>query len=90
MSPFKDKEPPSITADMTILDVVSMYRETEAVFKEYDRKASACLCCQALFDPLKEVAERYGLDLDQLLTDLEVISRGTEEGGGLECGPASG
>jgi iron-sulfur cluster repair protein YtfE (RIC family) len=72
---FKDNESPSITADMTILDIVSRYRQTEAVFKEYDKKAGACLCCQALFDCLKEVANKYGLDLNHLLADLEMIAR---------------
>ena len=76
--PFKDNEPLSITADMTILDVVSRYRQTEAVFKEYDKKADACLCCQALFDPLKEVAKKYGLNLERLAADLEMIAREAE------------
>jgi len=35
-------ESPHITADMTILDVVSRYRETERVFKQYDDKAGVC------------------------------------------------
>lgn len=61
---------------MTILDIVSCYRETEAVFKSYDQKAGVCLCCQALFDPLAEAAEKYGLDLDRLLRDLrKAVSR---------------
>ncbi|MFH1137967.1 MAG: hypothetical protein V1816_18000 [Pseudomonadota bacterium] len=61
---------PSITPETTILDVVSRFRSTEAVFKQYDDRAGVCLCCQALFDPLQDAAERYGLDLDRLLADL--------------------
>jgi len=60
-----------ITPDMTLLDIVSRYRETEAVFRKYDERAGVCLCCHALFDPLKTVAERYGLDLEELVTALE-------------------
>lgn len=71
MSLFKDSEHPSITADMTILDVVSKYGPTEAVFKEYDKKVGACLCCQSLFDPLKVVAYKYGLDLEHLTADIQ-------------------
>ena len=56
-------EKPHIHADMTILDVVSRHRQTETVVRQYDDKAGVCLCCQALFDPLKIVAEKYGLDL---------------------------
>lgn len=63
-------ERPVISPGMTILDVVSQYRHTENVFKQYDEMAGVCLCCQALFDPLKDVAERYGLDLKQLIADL--------------------
>ncbi len=60
-----------IYPEMTVLDVVSLYRKTEAVFKKYDELAGECICCQALFDPIKKVAERYGLDLERLLADLE-------------------
>ena len=59
-----------IRPEMTVLDVVSKYRETEAVFKQYDEQAGECICCQALFDPLKNVAEKYGLNLGNLLTAL--------------------
>ena len=61
---------PAINPGMTILDVVSRYRQTESVFKRYDEQAGVCLCCQALFDPLQDVAETYGLDLGQLMADL--------------------
>ncbi len=60
-----------INPKMTILDVVSEFRSTEKVFKRYDKEAGTCLCCEALFDPLWKVAEQYGLDLEQLLTDLK-------------------
>ena len=60
-----------ITPEMTILDVVSGFRQTEQVFRRYDAEAGVCLCCQALFDSLKEAARKYGLDLKRLLADLE-------------------
>ncbi|MFZ5452598.1 MAG: hypothetical protein ACOZF2_12145 [Thermodesulfobacteriota bacterium] len=60
-----------ITRDMTILEVVSRFRQTEPVFRRYDEEAGVCLCCQALFDPLQEVARKYGLNLPSLLADLE-------------------
>ncbi len=59
---------------MTVLDVVSRYRQTEAVFKKYDKQAGECICCQALFEPLRKVAIRYGLNMEQLLTDLEAAA----------------
>jgi hypothetical protein len=63
-----------IDPGMTILDVVSMNRQTETVFRRYDEKAGACLCCEALFETLSEVAIRYELDLDHLVNDLREVS----------------
>ena len=70
MNRDQSDERPVIDPGMTILDVVSQYGQTESVFKQYDEKAGICLCCQALFEPLKDVAEKYDLDLNQLITDL--------------------
>ena len=64
---------PAIKPDMTILDLVSRYPETEAVFRQYDEKAGECLCCHALFDTLRVVADKYQLDLKQLTADLEAV-----------------
>jgi hypothetical protein len=75
MSQDTPHEKLTINAEMTILDIVSSYRRTEAVFKQYDVKAGVCLCCEALFDPLKDVAQRYGLNLAELMADLENASR---------------
>jgi hypothetical protein len=58
---------------MTVLDVVSRYRETEAVFKRYDEQAGECICCQALFESVQDVAKKYHLDLTELLADLESV-----------------
>ncbi len=63
----------TINPEMTVLDIVSRYRKTEAVFKSYDEQAGECICCQALFEPLRNVAEKYGLDLQKLLVDLESV-----------------
>ena len=59
-----------ITEDMTILDIVSSYPGTETVFRRYDDHAGVCLCCQALFDPLKSIGNRYNLDMEQMIADL--------------------
>jgi len=63
-----------ITPDMTILEVVYQHRQTEAVFRQYDAQAGGCLCCQGLFDSLAEVAQKYRIDLDKLLADLEAVA----------------
>ncbi|MBU2550613.1 MAG: hypothetical protein KKB20_19550 [Proteobacteria bacterium] len=64
-------EPPRIEPSMSVLDVVSRYRSTEAVFKRYDEQAGECICCQALFERLDAVAEKYGLNPEKLIEDLQ-------------------
>jgi len=61
----------SISPEMTVLDILSRYRHTEAVFRRYDDKAGECICCNALFEPLEHVAAHYDINLDELLTELE-------------------
>lgn len=61
---------PVIGPEMTVLEVVSTHRETEAVFQRYNTKAGECICCKALFETLRDVAHRYDLDLQGLLADL--------------------
>lgn len=60
----------TIEKEMTILDIVSRFRQTERVFKRWEERTGVCLCCQALFEPLDGATARYGLDLEALLTDL--------------------
>jgi hypothetical protein len=60
-----------ITPDRTVLYVVDRYRNTEAVFRKYDEQAGVCICCQALFETIGDVAAKYELDLDHFLLDLE-------------------
>ncbi len=60
-----------IHQDMTVLDVISKYRQTETVFKGYDKMAGECVCCNALFEPLKNVAVKYDLNLEKMMSDLK-------------------
>ncbi len=59
-----------ITADLTLLDVVSDFPATEKVFKRYDEQFKACICCEMLFADIAQVAEKYGLNLGRLLQEL--------------------
>jgi len=60
---------------MTVLDVLNLHRQTEAVFKQYDKQAGECICCQALFEPLQDLAERHGIELDRFMADLESAAK---------------
>jgi hypothetical protein len=64
----------AIRADMTVLDIVSKFKQTQDVFKKYDEQAGECICCQALFDSLQDVAKKYSLDLQKLLADLKTAA----------------
>jgi hypothetical protein len=66
----KDSGPLLDTA-MSVLDVLVQDRRTEAVFRSYGDKIGVCLCCEALFLSLEEVASTYGLNREALLRDLE-------------------
>jgi hypothetical protein len=70
MSDADGREGHRIRTEMTILEVIERHPQTEAVFRKYDQQAGVCLCCQALFAPLGEMAERYHLNLETLLDDL--------------------
>ncbi len=63
-----------IQPNMTVLDIVSTFKATEKIFRKWDKKAGECICCNALFDPLEVVAERYGLELPELLADLNGVA----------------
>jgi hypothetical protein len=71
---FFSEDMPHIKPDMTVLAVLQLCRQTEAVFKKYEAPAGNCIMCTNLFDPLRVVAQTYGLDLRQLLADLEVCA----------------
>lgn len=70
MKTSAEDNPCEITPQMTVLDVVSRYRQTEAVFRSYDKAAGECICCNALFETLADVADKYHLDLARLICEL--------------------
>ena len=72
---MKDDQPDQITADMTILDIVSAYPLTEKILKAYDDLVGECICCQMLFETVETTAQRYDLDLKELLRELNTASK---------------
>ena len=71
--PDKKNKYQNISPGMTVLEVVSNHRETESVFKRYDKYAGECICCNYLFETLSEVAQKIDLDLENLIHDLEEV-----------------
>lgn len=62
-----------ITKEMTILNIVEKYPEALKVFKVYDELFQVCICCQSLFDTLEQVCDKYGIDLDKVLSDINKV-----------------
>lgn len=59
-----------LCTETTVLQLVQSCPETEVVFNRYGDRLGVCICCEALFCSLKEVAQRYELNLDELLARL--------------------
>ncbi len=59
-----------ISAQSVLLDILTEYPAAVEVIKEYDEAAGVCLCCEMLFATLAEIAEKYGLDRNELITRL--------------------
>lgn len=61
-----------ITKEMTIEDVVTNYPETIKVFMQ---AGLGCLGCSAArFENIEQGAQVHGIDIDQLILDLNQIS----------------
>ncbi|NWF76125.1 MAG: hypothetical protein HXY53_06070 [Nitrospirae bacterium] len=56
---------------MTVLEILQNNRKTEVIFKKYEAQTGKCILCSHLFDPIKVITEKYDLDLEKFLKDLE-------------------
>ena len=60
-----------ITKDMSIVEVIQNYPETLGVFMQY---GMGCVgCALASFESVEEGALVHGLDVDQLVSDLNAL-----------------
>lgn len=61
----------TLTKDMSIMDVVSQYPETVEVFIN---AGMGCLgCAAAHFENIEQGAFAHGIDIDQLMEDLNAV-----------------
>ncbi|MBN1473244.1 MAG: hypothetical protein JW914_01385 [Syntrophaceae bacterium] len=63
----------TVTADATLLDIVSKWPTTDAVFRRYDDLAGVCLCCNCLFDTIEEISQKYSFDLSSLMREINDV-----------------
>lgn len=61
-----------ITKDMTVVEVLNLSEEYEQVFKKYLLTCAGCPAAQ--METLEEAAEGHGVNIGQLLEDLNRIS----------------
>ncbi len=59
-----------IKKDMTPLDIVEKYPETEPVFREYDAILGECLLCNYLFDSIEEIAAKSEINIEEMIKRL--------------------
>jgi hypothetical protein len=64
-----------IDPDMTVLDTLYAYAETQTVFEKYDNAAGECICCCSLFLPIQSVAAKYHFDLTLFLSELVAAAK---------------
>jgi len=57
--------------EMTILEIVQKYRQTEEVFIKYGEQTGQCNMCTDLFESIATISEKFGLNLEKLLEELE-------------------
>lgn len=59
-----------ITEKMIVLDIVEKYPNTEEIFRKYDTAIGKCLLCNELFESVERIANKYELNLMELLDKL--------------------
>lgn len=59
-----------INETQTILDILSENESLVEVFNAWNDRAGLCICCEALFETLETVIERYKLDGEKLINEL--------------------
>ncbi len=57
-----------ITGEMSIMDIVNEYPEVLPIFREYGMGCIGCMA--ARFENLAQGAEVHGIDVEQLVADL--------------------
>ena len=55
-----------ITKEMTVLEIIGKYPETEDVFRDYDDIVGKRVLCNCLFDTTNKISEDYKSNLDVL------------------------
>ena len=60
-----------ITAEMSVDEVVTKYPQTIKVFFRHGMQCTGCYICG--FHSIAEGAERYGVELELLLSDLDDV-----------------
>lgn len=65
-----------ITKNMTMLEIIENYPETEEVFRAYDDIAGKCLLCNNLFDSIETIAMEYSINSEEMLNKINILIAG--------------
>jgi len=67
----------TLTKDMSIMEVVQKYPETVPVFMN---SGMGCLgCAMSHFENIEQGAMAHGIDVDELMKNLNVVANASEE-----------
>jgi hypothetical protein len=67
-----------ITPTQNVLDIVADHPETESVFRSRDQRAGECVLCNALFETVAGLCNKYDLNQAELLSDLNKAVSGEQ------------
>ncbi|MBN1664440.1 MAG: hypothetical protein JW943_12640 [Deltaproteobacteria bacterium] len=68
-------KPAAVTSETTLIDIISGHRETEQIFRRLEEETGTCVCCEGLFLSLREAAEKFGFDLEMVLSEIKGLIR---------------
>lgn len=62
-----------IKSDITLLDLIYKYPQTEKLFRKYEEITNSCIMCEHLFATLDEVSLILNCSIDELLKEVKDI-----------------
>jgi hypothetical protein len=68
-----------VTPDTAIIDIISIHRQTEQVFKRLEAETGTCICCEGLFLSVRDAAQRFGFNMESVMADINGIIAGDEK-----------
>lgn len=56
--------------EMSLLDIMAKWENTQDIIKSYDSQAKTCLCCNHLFETLEQVCNQFQISKSEITKKL--------------------